>query len=292
MKKVVVVGGAVIDVFAFPKDKFIMNDSNPGYIKKSLGGVGRNIAENLARLQVDTTLITILGKGEGKKMIMQNAQEVMLKLSSVAGNKTPTYLSILNDKNDTVAAIADMDEIELITKEHIKKRDIIFQSADYLVLDTNFNQDTLAYIFKTYKKEIYVDVISCQKGEKIKPFYKFIQGIKLNLLEAKHLSQLDSDDPETLARYFITQGVKEVFVTMGKEGSIFVSKGEVIRTPSHLVEIKNTAGAGDAYFAGVLYAKVNGLDPVAYAHKAAWLTLKSEKAVSDEMNVKNLEETK
>ena len=84
MKKVVVVGGAVIDVFAYPKDKFILNDSNPGYITRSLGGVGRNIADNLARLQVDTTLITILGKDEGKKMIMQNAQEVMLKLSAVA----------------------------------------------------------------------------------------------------------------------------------------------------------------------------------------------------------------
>ncbi|MFA6801515.1 MAG: carbohydrate kinase family protein [Acholeplasmataceae bacterium] len=289
MKKVIVVGGAVIDIFAKPKDRFIMRDSNPGYLIKSLGGVARNIAENLARLEVDTTLVTALGKDEGKKLIMQNAQEVMLKLSIIPVAQTPTYISILDDQNDMVAAIADMDEIELISKEDIKKRDSIFQNADYVILDTNLKKETIEYILKTYQKEIYVDAISCQKAEKLMPYLRYIQGLKLNLLEAKHLSENDSDDIEQIAKFFISRGVKEVYITMGKEGSFFMSKTQTLKTTSQGVDILNTAGAGDAYFAGMIYAKVNQFDPIVYAHRAALLTLQSEKAVSDLMNIKNLE---
>ena len=290
MKKVVVVGGAVIDIFAKPKYKFIMRDSNPGYLTKSLGGVGRNIAENLARLEVDTTLVTVLGKDEGKKMIMQNAQEVMLKLSAIGGVKTPTYLSIMDDNHDMVAAIAEMDEIENISREDIKKRDILFKNADYLVIDTNLKQETLEYIFKTYPKETYVDVISCQKGEKIKPFYRYIHGIKLNVLEAKYLSGIEDDDIEVIAKYFITQGVNEVYITLGKEGSLFMNREIVKKTPAVEVDVTNTAGAGDAYLAGIIYAKVHGLDPLEYARKAALIALHSNQAVSENMNKKNLEE--
>lgn len=290
MKKVVVVGGAVLDVFAYPHDTFILNDSNPGYLKTSLGGVARNIAENLARLGVDTTLVTMLGKDEGKKLIMQNAQEVMLKLSAIPATKTPTYLAILNEDNEMVAAVADMDEIELLSKEHIKKRDVIFQNADYVILDTNLNPDTLQYIFKTYQKEFYMDVISCKKAEKIKPFYRFIHGLKLNILEAKHLSDIDTDDEEVLAKYFLSQGVKEVYLTLGQNGSIYMSKEEVIRTPSHDVKIKNTAGAGDAFLAGIIYGKINNLDLLSCAQKAAEVTLQSKKAVSEDMCEHKIEE--
>lgn len=113
----------------------------------------------------------------------------------------------------------------------------------------------------------------------------------MNLLEAKYLSGLEDADTETIAKYFISQGVKEVYITLGKDGSLFMNKNEVIKTPSHDVEILNTAGAGDAYLAGILYAKVHGFVPTEYAQKAAMLTLRSEKAVSTEMNIKNLEET-
>ncbi len=293
MKKVLVVGGAVIDIFAQPKGKFILRDSNPGRLRKSLGGVGRNIAENLARLNVDTTLITAIGKDDGKKLIMQNAQDVMLKLSSIPINQTPTYISILDENNDTVAAVADMDEIELICKEDIKKRDVIFQNTDYIIIDTNLKEEVLSYIFKTYQgKEFYADVISCQKADRIKPFYRYLKGIKLNLLEAKYLCGLDSEDPKVIARYFISRGVGEVYLTLGKLGALYMDKKEFKKIGAHEVVVKNTAGAGDAFLAGVLYAKVNELDPMIYAQRAAELTLKSEQAVSDDMNIKNLEETK
>jgi pseudouridine kinase len=291
MKKVLVVGGSVIDIFAYPKEKLILGDSNPGYLKRSLGGVGRNIAENLARLEVDTTLFTVLGKDEGRRWIMTSAQNARLKLSAITVEQTPSYISIQNEENDQVVSIALMDEIEKIDIDDIKKRDNIFIKSDIIVLETNLRQDVMEYIARTYQdKSIYVDVISCQKADKIKTIFPFIQTLKMNLVEAKYLSGLDENiTDEKLGKYFISKGVKEVYITKGNEGSIYVSPNEIKQIKTHVIEVKNTAGAGDAYFAGVIYANINQLDPLNYGTKAALLTLKDEKAVSEEMSLENLE---
>jgi pseudouridine kinase len=113
----------------------------------------------------------------------------------------------------------------------------------------------------------------------------------MNLLEANHLAEADYKlDDQTLGKYFINKGVKEVYITKGREGSFYVSKDEFKEMKNKTVEIKNSAGAGDAYLAGVIFAKVNDLDPLLYGTNAALITLQDEKAVSQEMNTENIKE--
>lgn len=38
-----------------------MRDSNPGVVRMSLGGVGRNIAHNMALLGMDVRMVTVFG---------------------------------------------------------------------------------------------------------------------------------------------------------------------------------------------------------------------------------------
>jgi pseudouridine kinase len=58
---VVVIGGANVDIGGTPYNELIPEDSNPGRITVTFGGVGRNIAHNLANLGVNTKLITAVG---------------------------------------------------------------------------------------------------------------------------------------------------------------------------------------------------------------------------------------
>ncbi len=51
---VVVVGSCNMDVTGYSDKKLVYEDSNPGKIRCTPGGVGRNIAENLALLGLDT----------------------------------------------------------------------------------------------------------------------------------------------------------------------------------------------------------------------------------------------
>ena len=50
MSRFVVIGGANVDIMGIADQALRPQDSNPGTIRTTLGGVGRNIAENLARL--------------------------------------------------------------------------------------------------------------------------------------------------------------------------------------------------------------------------------------------------
>ena len=56
-----VIGGANIDIHGRSTQALRSNDSNPGDVHISAGGVARNIAENLARLGADTRLISAVG---------------------------------------------------------------------------------------------------------------------------------------------------------------------------------------------------------------------------------------
>ena len=58
---VTVIGAANIDIGGTPYSPLIPADSNPGEISINYGGVGRNIAHNLAKLGVPVKLITAIG---------------------------------------------------------------------------------------------------------------------------------------------------------------------------------------------------------------------------------------
>ncbi len=63
MLKICVIGGANVDITASSEEAFRIGDSNPGRVEVSWGGVGRNIAHNLALLGDEVQLLTIFGGG-------------------------------------------------------------------------------------------------------------------------------------------------------------------------------------------------------------------------------------
>ncbi len=291
MKKVVVIGGAVIDLFLYPHQKMKLYDSNPGYMKRSFGGVGRNIAENLVRCGVDTTLITVLGKDLWGQEIYEHARDLGMCINYIEVNETPLYISVIHESGEDLVSVALMDEIEKMNKEALASRDVFISPADLIVVDTNMSEETLNYIFRTAKVPVFVDTISSQKAMRIQHYLQYIHFLKMNLIEAEAISGYRIAEGKTLddlGHYFIQQGVSEVMITLGSEGVFYQTKDKKeLMKPIHTI-IKNTTGAGDAFFAGVIYAKMHDLDPVKAGLAAAAINLQSEDAVSKEMNKQRL----
>ena len=77
---IAVVGGANLDVGGRSFAPLRSRDSNPGVIRSSLGGVGRNIAHNLALLGAEVTLVTALGGDDGARRIRQSCRELGIDL--------------------------------------------------------------------------------------------------------------------------------------------------------------------------------------------------------------------
>lgn len=264
---VTVIGGANMDILGFPYSNLIYKDLNPGVIKISSGGVGRNIAENLARLGVSVKLITALGKDMYGNRIIEESKSVGLDILDsliLEGGSTSSYMAILDEKGDMALSVSHMDILNNMTVEFIKSRNSIIEHSMLLILDTNIPGEVIEYIVTTYKdKAIFLDTVSTAKAKKVKDIIGYFHTIKPNRLEAEVLSGMkiaSKDDLISVSQYFLSKGVRRVFITLGSDG-VFYSDGSktgILKGPK--VKVINATGAGDAFVAAVAYAYIEDID--------------------------------
>ena len=261
---VVVIGGANIDIQGIPKNRLHYKDSNIGEVKVSLGGVGRNIAENCARLGILTRLITVVGDDLYGQKIIKHAQSIGLHMqdSMVLPNvPTSTYLSILDETRDLALAINHMDCIDRLTVEDIKSRRALIEHAQLCVVDTNVSEEVLEYLFTTFPKTIFfVDPVSQTKAVKLKPYLSSIHTLKPNHLEAAILSGYHEDSSPKLTTLSEGLACQRVFISLGSEGVAVRDGKKHFQFATIPVEPVNTTGAGDAFMAGLVYAYLKGFD--------------------------------
>lgn len=79
--QVIVIGGVNCDISGTPEEALRLGDSNPGSITLTAGGVGRNIAENLARLGRRVSLLTALGEDANGDFIRASCRVLGIDLS-------------------------------------------------------------------------------------------------------------------------------------------------------------------------------------------------------------------
>ena len=99
MAKITVVGGINIDIEGSPFEKLKYHDSNPGRINLAFGGVGRNIAENAARLGGDVAMVSVIGDdqmGKAAKMELEDLGVDTSCIRTLQGRNSAMYLSILH----------------------------------------------------------------------------------------------------------------------------------------------------------------------------------------------------
>ena len=95
----VVVGGVNVDIGGRSYAKLVAADSNPGRVSISLGGVGRNIAHNMALMGLDVKLLTAMGDDIYGSRIAASCTELGIDASHalrVPDCATSTYLSLIH----------------------------------------------------------------------------------------------------------------------------------------------------------------------------------------------------
>ena len=283
--QILAIGGANIDITGFSDEAIRMKDSNPGKLQLCMGGVIRNIAENLCRLGSHIKLITAIGDDLYGEKLVKHCQETGFDTSlSLISNLYPssTYLSIIDANGDMVVAINNMEILSQLTVaffETIKKE---IKQADILLLDTNLDVPTIEYILKMASGTVFLDTVSAKKAGKIKPFLSFLHTIKTNKIEAEVLTGIQIDGVQTAQKavdYFLRQGLKQVFISMGKAGVVYGDPNHKGHFLAENVTSINETGAGDAFMAGIVYGFIQkrSLDQIArWASAASILTSESE----------------
>ncbi|MBW8184305.1 PfkB family carbohydrate kinase [Shewanella nanhaiensis] len=263
----VVVGGANMDILGRPLDTLQVGDSNPGSVTCSPGGVGRNIAENLARLGSQTRLLSAVGKDTYGQAIIDQCQQAGIDMQACLQLKdasTSTYLSVLDGDSDMHVAINDMAILDRLSVELLKVQEEMLRRADLLILDANLSAPALEYLLSNFSdRPIFVDTVSCAKAKKIQPFLSAIHTLKPNLKEAEQLSGIsiaNYGELPKLGRWFHEQGVQRIFLSLGADG-VFYSDGQTqALIPAVDVPMVNANGAGDAFLAGLAHGWLQDWD--------------------------------
>ena len=290
-RTVVVIGGANVDLLGVACGELNAEDSNIGRISESPGGVGRNIAENLARLGVRPRLISAFGTDAHGRWLREECTrdgidiEAALDVTDVPGSR---YLAISDAGGDMRLALNDMRALDLITPDVLAHAAPLLARAAVVVADTNLSDDTLTWLANTCTAPLLVDPVSSAKASRVSALLDRVYALKLNVLEAGamlgHPPNADDDaECEAAVSALLARGVKRVFLTRGPAGVIAADATEMLSLPAPRVTIANVTGAGDAFSAGVAYATLGGMSlrrSAEIGSAMAALALASERTVS------------
>lgn len=292
---ILVLGASIVDIFGFCGRSYTQRDSIPGHIKISFGGVCRNIAENLARVGVETKFISTLGDDENGKSIFDHSKRLGYDMGHslfLKNESTPTYMAILNHQGEMESAVVDMESLNKMDESFIDEKDNIFRDSEYTIVDSD-NPDLLEYILKKYEgvSNFILDPVSAKKARKIRHLIKYFHTIKPNRFETEALCgfKIESDeDLRKAGRFFIEQGVKNVFISLDADGIYYItSEGEEgTLACCDKINVKNVTGAGDSFVAGIGYGYMNNLnikDTLKYSVAMSIITITHEETINPDM---------
>lgn len=299
--KIVCIGGANIDSKVYFQNEIQWQTSNPVTVRKTLGGVARNIAENLGRMGASVSLITAVGSDmDGKWLLDTTRKWVDISASfSIPQALTGNYTAILDKQGELVIALADMALYDQLNEAQIEERWNYIVSASYVLLDTNFPKKVIEKIIQKCRTENIPLCIATVSVPKVKKLPGDLTGVEIliaNKDEAEALAgrQL-TEDPRLVAKELFLRGLEKLVITNGKNGLYYFDKeGLYGHLPAPQTNIKDVTGAGDSLVAGVIYGLNHGFDlktACQYGMTCSYLTLQSEQTVSEELNEKKLHET-
>jgi len=288
---VVVVGGSNLDICAKSLMDIVQKDSNIGTVKFSVGGVGRNIAEFMALLGNNTSLLTAISDNGFGRVIEDNASQQGITMLcdpfEKEGYQTGVYVYFVNTEGDLVLGVNEMTITDLITPEVIKEHiNSLFFTED-IIIEANLSQDTIEYIC-SHDFKIIADCVSSVKCTRLKNVMNRLYLLKANKAEAEVLT--GKTDLEAQIRTFAEMGLQRGLITLGADGACCFenNRGKItywkVPNPEGSV-IVDTSGCGDAFLSGFVTSLMRGKS-MAYslssAQAAAAINARSLSAVNRE----------
>lgn len=292
------IGAANVDIYGKSRIKIRSHYDHPADIGTNVGGVTKNIITNLARLDTNTRLITAVGDDSYGKYILEDCKINNIDTSDVIvvnGKSSGVFMQAQDENNDMYLALCDMSVLDSISPEYIQSRKNLLLNAKLILIDTSLRLDTIETILDICKDNvpIYIDPISDNYAQKIKPYIHRFTCVKPNKSELENLSgiKINSDsDLYKACTKLIDKGLKKIFVSLGKDGILYMDDqgNKIKRKLKPVTKMVNASGAGDASMAAVIYGTVNSLKiekTIDYGLAAGIAAIKSEKTINDNMSI-------
>ena len=311
--KIIVIGGANADLYGqIAVEQEAPADSNPGHISIHAGGVGRNIAENLAHLGAEIEFIGHFGGDDFaimlERSLTSSGASISLSMRTPSSN-SDLYLAIHNKQGELISAVNNMGLAARLPKNFLNAHTIAnaITTADLIILDGNLSEEVLDDFFQIYGNNsvIAVDSVSTVKARRFISHLSKIDYLKCNLAEARilvsagnNLSLDSTNAPESIesvesiesleevSQKLMKTGVGTALISNSDAGFIVASGGEFKHFSAPKLAKSYSSGAGDALFSGFLYAisrGENSYQASLFALKAAETALRFNGPVNPEI---------
>ncbi len=259
---IVVVGNVFVDVKGFPDNKYIPTGRNSGRVETVHGGVGRNVTEDIANIELRPRFVSMVDdNAQGAEVINKlNNHKVDTRYIVSAPDSMGKWLAIFDNNGEIMASISKRPNMEPMLEILEAKGDEIFADADSIVLEIDMEKEVVKQVFKyakKYNKPVYAVVANMSIASQRRDFFQSIDCFVCNQQEAGMLfledfSHMTPEELcEELAEKVKSAHIPAMIVTMGSRGAVYANmKGEKGTCPANKVKVQDTTGAGDAFCAG------------------------------------------
>jgi len=290
MQNIVVVGSANMDIYVNteylpePGETVISKD----YLM-TVGGKGANQAVAARQLGADVSMIGKVGDDSFGQEIIDTLQKYKVTTKHIL--KDPTVGSgmaviIVDEEPQNVIAVTPGSNMQLSVEDINSKREII-ENAEIVLAQLEIPLEVICQIGMLLKDRGGLFILNPAPAKQLdRSIIEMVDVLTPNQTEAKILTGIDSESLEgaSLAgRKLLKMGAKEVIVTMGKQGSLYISPDLEEFIPAY--EIKDAvdpSGAGDAFMGGFSVALLEGkqmLEAIRYGNLIGGLSTRKNGAM-------------
>lgn len=289
---IVVIGAVFVDVKGYPEATFIPAGRNVGRVEQIHGGVGRNVAEDIANCELRPTFVSLVDEsGTGEDVVRKlKSHKVNTDYIRMTRDGMGTWLAVFDNDGDVVASISKRPNLLPIADTLDRQGDEIIRDADSIILEIDIDKEIVKRVFKLakqYHKKVYAVVANMSIALERRDFLMNVDCFVCNLQEAGMLFSTDFSGKSAAEMVSIigektrAAQINSLIVTMGGEGAVYASQnGDQGFCPARKVHVKDTTGAGDAFCAGaavgLTYGKTLAESCEIGAHLAASVIVTSE----------------
>ena len=259
---IVVIGAIFVDIKGYPEDVYIPAGRNVGRVEQVHGGVGRNVAEDIANVELRPTFVSLVDdSGIGADVVNKlQSHKVNTDYIRSVRDGMGTWLAVFENDGDVVASISKRPDLMPIADILDQHGDEIFCDADSIIVEIDMDKEIIKRVFKLaqkYNKRVYAVVANMSIAVERRDFLLKTDCFVCNQQEAGILFSDDYSEKDAvelgqiIRQKVVFAQIPGMIVTMGDKGAIYADKeGNSGFCPARRVKVKDTTGAGDAFCAG------------------------------------------
>ena len=260
---IVVIGATFVDVKGYPLAQYIPGGRNVGRVMQVHGGVGRNVVEDIANVELRPTFLSVVDETGLSDDVVRNLIRHKVEIRYIARRPEGlgTWLAVFDNDGDVIASISRRPDLSAIGEVLDEHGDEIFSAADSIVVEFDVEEAILKKVLdlaKKHRKEVYTVISNMAIAMTRRDLLQRTAVLVCNEQEAGMLFSEDymGISPEEMQKILVKRvrlsGIPRIIVTMGERGAVYAdSAGESGICPALRVDVVDTTGAGDAFFAGV-----------------------------------------